>query len=98
MNDFERAQQSERGSNLLEKATKHCNNGNYTKGFAKSSEALEIFLSIKEEDKKIIACNLLKQIDKHGDFDVKEQLKSKDINYERVCPLTKAEIDAEFLR
>ena len=98
MNDFEREQQSERASNLLKKARKHCGKGNYTKGFTKIVEAMEVFSSIKVEVKKTPACSLLKDIDKRVDFDVKEQLKSEGIDYEIVCPLTITEIETKFLR
>jgi len=98
MNDFERAQQVERGDSLLKEAEYECNSGTLTKGFDKAAEALNIFLSVNEEKRVERTCRLLKGIDNQASFNVGDELKGRGIIFSQVCPPTKAEIDRLFKR
>lgn len=92
MNDFERAQQVERGDSLFKDAIEDCNSGAFTKGFEKAVDALEIFRSVNEKKRIAKTCRLLKGIDKQASFDVGDELKRRGINFGKVCPKSDAEI------
>lgn len=98
MNDFEKAQQVERGVSLLKEAEDECNSGALTKGFDKAAEALNIFLSVNDKKRVAWICRLLKGIDKQAGFDVGKELNKRGISFSDVCPTTKAEIHRLFTK